>query len=158
MSVVRPARPDEITDLAAIGLASWRRGIAPLVAEAIVQRIVADNPFLPFLRQLGAQVLVAEWRGRPAGLGACEGAADRISDIWVAPDAEGHGLGAALVTALERQIRARGFAEARIEVAAANTRAHTLYRRLGYTDAWRRPVFDTLLVTTLDKVGLRKRL
>lgn len=158
MSVIRPARPEEIADLAAIGLASWRRGIAPLVADAVAIRVAADNPFLPFLRGLGSRVLVAEWQGRPAGLGACEGAADRISDVWVAPDAEGHGLGAALVAALERQIRARGFAEARLEVAAANARAHALYHRLGYVDDWRRPVFDPLLATTLDKVGLRKRL
>lgn len=158
MIIVRPARPEEIPDLAALGLAAWRRGIAPLVAAAVADRIARDNPFLPFLRQLGSDVVVAEWHGRAAGIGACEHADDRISDIWVAPNAEGQGLGAALVTALERQIRARGFPTAQIEVAAANDRALALYRRLGYVEHWRRPKFDPLLATVLDKIGLAKPL
>lgn len=158
MIVVRPARVDEVLDLADIGLASWRQGIGPLVDEAVVRRIAEENPFLPLLGRLGAGVLVAEWQGRPAGIGASEHADNQISDIWVAPDAEGRGLGSALVRALERQIAGRGYPEALIEVAADNMRAHGLYRHLGYEPWWQRAVFDPILRTTLAKVGLRKLL
>ncbi|WP_323690136.1 GNAT family N-acetyltransferase [Rhizobium sp. AN95] len=46
-----------------------------------------------------------------------------MSDIWVAPEFEGRGAGSLLIRALERQIADRGFAEAFIDVTAANGRA-----------------------------------
>ncbi|WP_323687964.1 GNAT family N-acetyltransferase [Rhizobium sp. AN69] len=53
-----------------------------------------------------------------------------MSDIWVAPEFEGRGAGSLLIRALERQIADRGFAEAFIDVTAANGRALGLYRHL----------------------------
>ncbi|WP_323455492.1 MULTISPECIES: N-acetyltransferase [unclassified Rhizobium] len=79
-----------------------------------------------------------------------------MSDIWVAPEFEGRGAGSLLIRALERQIADRGFAEAFIDVTAANGRALGLYRHLGYRDVWQRSEFDPILEATLEKIRLKK--
>jgi ribosomal-protein-alanine N-acetyltransferase len=158
MIVVRPATKDEVDALAQIGLAAWRKGIKPLVPSEVAIAIEQDNPFLPFLREIGSSILVAEINGLAAGIGACEHADDTISDIWVAPGFEGRGAGSALVRALEVQIHERGHTEARIEVAAANERALELYQHLGYRQLWRKVVLDPVLRTKLEKIGLARRL
>lgn len=158
MLIVRPARAEEQAVLAELGLASWCKGIAPHVSGGVVARMQAENPFLPFLQALGANVLVAEYLGRPAGFGASENLDDAISDIWVGPAFEGRGAASALVGALEAAIRGRGFVEASIQVAAANNRAHDLYRHLGYREILRRLELDPILGVTLDKIELRKSL
>ncbi len=158
MIVVRPALSDEVDALAHVGLAAWCKGIKPLVPAEVALAIEQDNPFVPFLRQMGSSILVAEVEGQAAGIGACEHADDTISDIWVAPAFEGRGAGSALIRALETQILDRGYSEARIEVAAANERALELYQRLGYQQLWRKVVSDPVLRTKLEKIGLARRL
>lgn len=93
MLKVRPAKAEEIQELARIGLASWRKGILPLVAANVVSRVEKNNPFVPFLEEQGGNVLVAEDDEMLAGLGAAEHGDNHISDIWVAPDQEGKGVG-----------------------------------------------------------------
>jgi [ribosomal protein S18]-alanine N-acetyltransferase len=158
MILVRSAIPDEADALAQIGLAAWRKGIEPLVPVHVAVKVGQSNPFLPFVQELSSRVLVAEIDGEPAGLGACEHADDTISDIWVAPAFEGRGAASALVKALETQIADRGYTEARIHVAAANERALRLYQHLGYRVLWKKVVFDPILETDLEKIGLSKAL
>ncbi|PDT43556.1 MULTISPECIES: GNAT family N-acetyltransferase [Sinorhizobium] len=158
MIVVRPALADEVEALARLGLSAWCKGIKPLIPPEVALAVEQNNPFLPFLRDMRSKVLVAEVEGQAAGIGACEHADNTISDIWVAPAFEGRGAGSALVRALERQILERGYCEAHIEVAAANARALELYQRLGYRQLWRKVAFDAVLRTTLEKIGLARRL
>ncbi|ASY63870.1 acetyltransferase [Sinorhizobium sojae CCBAU 05684] len=158
MLVIRPALPEEIDVLAAVGLSAWRKGIGPLVSASVAARITASNPFVPFLRELRSLALVAEIDGRAAGIGACERGDDTISDIWIAPAFEGRGAGSALIRALEAQIAGRGYAKAHIQVAALNERALQLYRHLGYREIWRKVLFDPILETDLEKIGLSKPL
>lgn len=156
MMLVRSALPHEADALAQIGLAAWQKGIAPLVPANVAVSIGQTNPFLPFVRELGSRILVAETDGEPAGLGACEDGDDVISDIWVAPACEGRGAGSALIRALESQIARRGYRQARIQVAAQNERALQLYQRLGYRVLWRKIAFDPILKIDLEKIGLSK--
>ena len=55
-----------------------------------------------------------------------------MHDVHVAPAARGHGVGTALMSALEDLAREHRFAKVTLEVAASNTGAIALYRRLGY--------------------------
>ncbi|MBP2233718.1 ribosomal-protein-alanine N-acetyltransferase [Sinorhizobium kostiense] len=158
MLMIRPALPQEKDILAEIGLTAWLKGIRPLVSAEVAARIAASNPFLPFLQKLGPRVLIAEIDGEPAGLGACEGDNDTISDVWVAPPFEGRGAGSALIRALEAQIAGRGYAEAHIQVAALNERALQLYLHLGYREVWRGALYDPILETNLEKIGLSRPL
>ncbi|NKK90901.1 GNAT family N-acetyltransferase [Rhizobium leguminosarum bv. viciae] len=155
---VRPARPEELEELADIGLASWRKGILPLVTADVVSRIEGDNPFIPFLREQGGNILVAEINRALAGLGASEHSDNHISDIWVAPKHEGKGVGSALVAALEVRFRSQGFREATIRVSADNARALSLYLHLGYRATWRGFNHDPILDVTLEKIDMAKPL
>lgn len=156
MLKVRPANSEELQELAGIGLASWRKGILPLIAADVVSRIEKDNPFIPFLEEHGENILVAEADGVLAGLGAAEHGDNHISDIWVAPQHEGKGVGSALIAALEERFRSNGFTEATIRVSANNTRALGLYLHLGYRETWRGFDHDPILDVTLEKVALAK--
>ncbi|MBX3584179.1 MAG: GNAT family N-acetyltransferase [Rhizobiaceae bacterium] len=158
MIEIRNAMPGEIGDLAKLGLAAWRKGIMPLVPRDTVERTEKANPFVPFLEKMGSRVLVAVVGDRLAGIAACEHSDDYISDVWVAPAFEGRGVASALIRALEGEIVARGFASARIHVAAANDRARGLYDHLGYRETARRTAFDPVLETTLEKIELAKDL
>ncbi|MGK9199818.1 GNAT family N-acetyltransferase [Sinorhizobium meliloti] len=158
MILVRSALPQEADFLAQIGLEAWRKGIKPLVPAHVAAATEQNNPFLPFVRELGPRILVAEVDGEAAGLGAREHDDHVISDIWVAPAFEGRGAGSALIKALEAQIAERGYRQASIQVAAQNERALQLYQRLGYRVLWRKVAFDPILQTELEKIGLSKAL
>jgi ribosomal protein S18 acetylase RimI-like enzyme len=58
-----------------------------------------------------------------------------ISDLVVAQNLRGRGLGTALIQMLVRQGRALGASEFEIGAALTNARAVALYRRLGFTDS-----------------------
>ncbi len=86
-------------------------------------------------------VLVAEsGEGETLGFVHLHGANDfhtgerhgHVSDIVVAPAAEGRGVGAALMAAAEDWARGRGFRLLTLHVFDGNRRARSLYERLGY--------------------------
>lgn len=69
-----------------------------------------------------------------------------VCQVSVAPEAQGRGLGAALVTAALRAFCVQGLASATLSVTVANARAHRLYELLGFgvqrafaAHAWARP-------------------
>jgi [ribosomal protein S18]-alanine N-acetyltransferase len=155
---IRPARLVEVDRLAAIGLAAWERGIAPLVPRQVWDRVRVANPFRPFLRERGSSIMVADLNGEPAGIAARDGAGDYISDLWVAPGREGQGVGSALLAALEATIGQAGYGTARLEVLTANARALALYRRRGYRPVWEALKRDLTLGIELHKTGLAKSL
>jgi ribosomal protein S18 acetylase RimI-like enzyme len=69
-----------------------------------------------------------------------------ICQVSVAPECQGKGLGAALVSAALRGFRSEGLTTASLSVTVENQRAYHLYRRLGFTvrkefaaHAWVRP-------------------
>ncbi|MCZ7546305.1 MAG: GNAT family N-acetyltransferase [Anaerolineae bacterium] len=60
--------------------------------------------------------------------------AAEVSDLTVAPALRGQGIGTALLRHLERAARAMQAERLEIGVAARNTRALALYRRLGFVE------------------------
>lgn len=57
-----------------------------------------------------------------------------VDELYVRPDAQGKGLGSALLGAAEQEAKRRGGAALHLEVGHANVRALELYRRHGYKD------------------------
>lgn len=155
---IRPARMAELDRLAAIGLAAWQRGIAPLVPGLVWDRVRAANPFRPFLRHRRDAVVVAEMAGEPAGIAARDDGSDYISDLWVSPLHEGQGVGSALLQSLEQAIAESGHGRARLEVLTSNARAMALYRRRGYRPVWEAFKRDVTLGIQLHKTGMAKSL
>ena len=76
------------------------------------------------------RTIVAEREGGPVGYVTWLDAL--LDDIWVAPWAQGRGVGALLLRAGEEAICANGFAEARLECVAANAGARRFYERHGW--------------------------
>jgi ribosomal-protein-alanine N-acetyltransferase len=156
--VVRPAIPEEVKELATLGLASWDFGIGPLVPPAVRAEWLATNPFLPFLQEQGSDVLVAQVEGVPIGIGAWEKDVGHITDLWIAPAHEGRGAGSALLAALEATIAGAGFQEATLEVLTFNDRALRLYLYRGYRPLWQGKKLDRLTKIVLDKTCMAKAL
>ena len=59
---------------------------------------------------------------------------DVVSDLWVHPDAQGEGIGSALLAALEGEIAARGFIVARLRCLEANQKSRVFYAARGWTE------------------------
>ena len=80
---------------------------------------------------------VAYEEGRPVGCGALRRLEPRIGElrhVWVHPDARRLGLARRLLTALEREAAARGFAVLRLDTHASLTEAQAMYRSGGYRE------------------------
>jgi ribosomal protein S18 acetylase RimI-like enzyme len=55
-----------------------------------------------------------------------------LSEIWIAPDQQGHGVGSQLVRDLQLRAEAEGL-DVTLQVLKLNERARALYERLGFT-------------------------
>jgi GNAT superfamily N-acetyltransferase len=73
--------------------------------------------------------LVAELEGRVVGYVAVTG--NHIENLFVLPDAQGHGVGRALLTAVEHRV----IGPVTLRCLTANGRARSLYERCGFTVA-----------------------
>jgi ribosomal protein S18 acetylase RimI-like enzyme len=83
--------------------------------------------------------LVAEVDGAAAGLAwakvdAGDPSLVNLFQVWVAPEARGHGVAAALLDAAMRWARARGARAMGLGVVCGNDAARRLYQRAGFRD------------------------
>ena len=111
---------------------------SPQLDSAFFERVAGD-----LARRAGTLVLLAaraESEATEGVLIAFEGYSSfaraplfNIHDVHVAGSARGRGLGSAMVETLADLGRAHGHAKLTLEVAASNTGAIRLYRRLGFT-------------------------
>jgi ribosomal-protein-alanine N-acetyltransferase len=154
----RPARAGEGELLGGIGFASWRAGVISTAGGPGVDHQHVREQFVHFCRRCPDTILVAVVEGEPVGWGAREDQDNRISDLWVSPEAQGKGIGRALLEELEAQIERAGHGTAELETAAVNAGAIRFYQRGGYALAWRGVRFSSGLGTHVEKVGLQKRL
>jgi ribosomal-protein-alanine N-acetyltransferase len=119
-------------------------------------RLLAD--YVAFCARLTATIRVAERDGEPVGWGARENGDGYISDLWVAPAAQGQGVGTQLLAALEAEIAALGHATASLETRAGAKAAIRFYERNGYRIVWRKLKPTPSLGYAIDKVGMEKPL
>jgi ribosomal protein S18 acetylase RimI-like enzyme len=59
-----------------------------------------------------------------------------VADVVVAADAEGRGVGKALMSAAEDWARSNGYGMIQLHVLVGNARARAMYERLGYSAEW----------------------
>lgn len=118
------------------GVAEWRDPTAVLhavtgwVQDALDQSHREDRT-----------VLVAEQNGSVVGFVSAShikhwsGASDGyIGELVVSPEAEGAGVGSALIQAAVEWCRSRGLKRVRVDTGVANTRARSLYQKLGFEE------------------------
>lgn len=143
--VVRPAGPGDAEALAGVRIASWRAAYAGIVPAAVLEALDPDaeaarwraafaTPRPAWVRAafsglpplLSGFIIVGSARGDDlAGLG-------EVYAIYVDPEAQGRGIGRALMDAGVRGLATRGFAEAILWVFEANVPARGFYERMGW--------------------------
>jgi ribosomal protein S18 acetylase RimI-like enzyme len=140
---VRLARPDdavfvmEMAPRAAAGAPPWRN----LNQLAETQRHWVGEA-MQAQREAEAMLVAEDALGRRLGFVYAVPATDfftgeehgHVSDIAVAPEAEGRGVGRALMAAAEAWARARGYRALSLHVFVGNDGARAFYERLGYED------------------------
>jgi GNAT superfamily N-acetyltransferase len=122
---IRAARiedADALTRIAHVAKASWGYPDAWLIEWAPILTITAN-----YLR--AHRVLVAE-EGESLGFGALElgPSGPEVGHLWVLPDAQGRGVGRALVRRLLRDARRLGWESVRVE---SDPHARPFYERMG---------------------------
>jgi ribosomal-protein-alanine acetyltransferase len=121
---IRRAKPCDLDTLVALENASFDHD---RVSRAQFRRHIAST---------SAEVLVAEERGQVLGAAMLffrRGAkAARLYSIAIAHDARGRGLGAALLQAVEHEVRRRGCVAIKLEVRTDNASAMALYEKHGF--------------------------
>ena len=129
--ILRAYRDTDNTRLSAIWLAASEpvHGFLGAAELRRQQRLVAET-YLP-----GSETWVAEEDAAPLGfIGLLD---DFIGGLFVAPEAQGRGVGRALV---EHALATRG--RLALEVYEANPRARGFYARLGFVETGRREEDD----------------
>ena len=125
---IRPARAEDLEALAELHHAIW------LDAHAAFVGLPPEARDLGWYREVIRPTLdhtkVGERDGAP--IGYVTWLDDLLDDIWVAPWAQGQGIGALLLRDGEEAIRGSGFDEARLECVAANAGARRFYERHGW--------------------------
>lgn len=139
---VRPARADDrefilalVPRLMEFGPPPWYDAARNVATDLrTIGRVLDETP-------AGTSVFVAEDAGGARlGFIHLDGRTDyftgeevgHVSDVVVAPGAEGRGVGRALMAEAERWARGRGFRLLTLNAFARNVRARRLYEQLGY--------------------------
>ncbi len=102
--------------------------------------IASIDEALSGARSDAAVFVAVNTSGEPLGFIHLHGATDfftgeshgHVSDIVVMPEAEGHGVGQALMAAADDWARALGYRVLSLHVFDGNARARAFYQRLGY--------------------------
>jgi diamine N-acetyltransferase len=162
---IRPGTPDDASVLAAFGAVTFRSTYAETVPtaalEAFIDTVFGDDLQAEELRDPACAVAVAERAGRLLGYLLLRDATpppsvagDRplaISRLYVAPDAQGEGVGTALLVHAVSGAQARGHDLLWLTVWDRNPRAIAVYERWGFVDVGEVD-FDLAGVTQTDRV------
>ena len=133
---IRPATLAEAPALRAILRAAFALYVERMGREPapMNQDLDADTP--------AGKVWLAEGAQGPQGLlvgyGEADGVGWRLETVAVAPQAQGTGLGRALIAFAETEAQRRGFRAVRLYTNARMTENLSMYPRLGYEETGRR--------------------
>ncbi len=144
---IRPVRADDRAALLRFvgGFQDYERGLHPNRRPAAE---VAEGYLAEMERETAANdgaLFMAEVSGEAVGFVCCHAGHDEdmmineetrpygyVSDIFVASEHRGRGVGAALLAAAESHLAGLGFSRVTLTVMAANAEARALYEKCGY--------------------------
>jgi ribosomal protein S18 acetylase RimI-like enzyme len=146
---VRPAGPSDAAAIAGVRIRSWRAAYAGIVPGTYLDGLDLASEAAIWRERLGAAAAVwvrvafiAEPPVPPRLVGfvtagsARHAGEDGLGEVWaiyVDPEAQGRGVGRALMDAGVRGLATRGFREAILWVFEANAPARGFYERMGWT-------------------------
>ena len=126
---VRPAERAEIDHLATIWYDGWHDSHAQLVPPELTRVRTLDN-FRDRLHAALSSIRVAGPPGAPVGFSIVK--VDELYQLFVAAEARGTGVAAALMTDAEARLAARGVRTAWLACAIGNRRAARFYEKCGW--------------------------
>ena len=129
---VRPLERSEIDAIARIWHDGWQEAHAALLPAALAKHRTLDT-FAPRLERALDAVRVVGPIGAP--LGFCMVRQDELHQLYVAAEARGTGVAAALVTDAEQRLAAAGVSTAWLACAIGNERAARFYEKCGWCRA-----------------------
>lgn len=150
---IAPLAVRDISPLATLMATSepWTRyGVTVDAAHALWERALRDGAAVSVAR-LGDEAAGFAWYIPRAGFGL----SGYLKLLGVAPEARGHGVGAALLAHAEQQTIDDGQADLILLVSAFNEAAQRFYRRCGYREVGR---LEGYVVPGIDELIYRKRL
>jgi ribosomal protein S18 acetylase RimI-like enzyme len=140
---ISPAGPADAAELGRVHVRSWRETYPGLLPQAALNRLSAAAHARRFRRELtlarrGQVTLIAEGADGAVGYasgsvltGAGRGADAEVHTLYVLRQAQGAGVGRALLKGAARVLRAEGAGSVMLFVLSRNERARGFYERLG---------------------------
>lgn len=135
MMTLRPACEADVPALIELAQRSWLSGFAGAAPAAFVRERLARQFERDWYPRHWPAMTVAE--DGSALLGVVQPEGDEVNGLWVAPEAQGQGVGTALLRHAERQIAAAGHERAWLTCSGFNPRAARFYRARGYLETGR---------------------
>lgn len=152
--------------------ALWAEGLRNIPAAFLLteeellaipeDRFAAGIPAQHWFGAFQKETLVGYVAARPGNVSRLRHTAD-IGPLYVAPSAQGQGLGRALMETLLNHLTGEGLLQVELSVDATNTKAIALYESLGFATFGRRPRsviiddisrIDLLMIRALDGADL----
>ena len=154
-TVVRPARESDVDQIYRVHRDSIRTLCREKYGEREIAAWIAFRPQDSYRTAFASRELfVAEWHGRVVGFGQLDPRRGEIEACYVAPEAVGSGIGAALLVRMEDEARRRGHVFVHLN---ATLNAETFYSRMGYR--WLGPARHRVAADVeLDCVRMEKAL
>ena len=132
VSTIRRAEAADTTRLADIAFRAWETGIFPLLREQPGMREGERRRLAQAVTEQLNRIIVAEVDGVVVGWCSRSGRRAYIPYLFVAPEAQGHGLGSLLLRRMESMLELAGAERVYLETPADNVRAVRFYERQGY--------------------------
>lgn len=162
MIEIRWSIAEDAEALARLHAASWHNAYAGILSRAVIARMVSHRGAGFWRRTSGAgRALVLTLDGTVLGYATMgvdrqairSGVRDtgEIFELYLAPEAQGVGLGRRLFEAARAELRAHGFARVRVWALAENEIGCRFYRALG--GAERSHARERIGARELEKVG-----
>ena len=125
----RPADPSETGALARLWYDGWQDAHAAILPPALARARTRES-FAERMAAALADVRVIGPQGAPLGFAMLKG--DELYQFYVASEARGAGIAAALMADAETQLSARGVETAWLACAIGNARAARFYEKSGW--------------------------
>jgi ribosomal-protein-alanine N-acetyltransferase len=129
---IRKALPSEADSLAELAYAAWERDLLPFLHGPAASRGAERQRLAHVVGEGSDRIIVAETGGRPVGW--CQRMAGRpyVPFLFVAPAAQNHGIGRALLRRMESILELEGYDRVVLDTLADNVRAVNFYQHQGY--------------------------
>lgn len=155
--IVRQARSTEVRTLAALGVLAWEQALAGAGEVTSNVREGAEASYFHFCSHSWPIIQVAEADGEILGWGALEAGTNKLTDIWVLPNFQRHGVGSQLLAEFENQAQERLFEDVVLETHAKNTPAISFFKKHDFMVSGLKSTYSPTMDKSIDTLEMRKR-